>query len=233
MKRLVTIIEDEKEIAELIKRFLTQNNFEVRHYVTAEAMLSGPVTDSCIYLVDWNLPGMKGTDLIRALRAKDKFSPIFMISGYNKAEEVVEGLKAGADDYLIKPFNYDELIVRVENAWSKMNQLKGSLMHYGLKLIPEANSLMREGVILNLTAREYVIFAHLYENRNKPSTREELIACFPAGENVAVRNIDVHIFSLRKKLQRVGLAVETVWGVGYKIVVEESSGNGKDAQTKA
>lgn len=223
MKRLVTIIEDEKEIAELIKRFLTHHNYEVRHFLTAEAFLNGPTVESSLYLVDWNLPGMKGTELIRSIRAKDKFSPIFMISGYNKSEEVVEGLKAGADDYLIKPFNYDELVVRVENAWSKMNQLKGNLLHYGLKLIPEANSIMREGVILNLTSREYVIFAHLYENRNRPSTREELIACFPEGENVAVRNIDVHIFSLRKKLQRIGLAVETVWGVGYKIVVEDGS----------
>lgn len=223
MKRLVTIIEDEKEIAELIKRFLVQNNFEVRHFETAEAYFAAPSIEGSIYLVDWNLPGMKGTDLIRSVRQKDKFSPIFMISGFNKAEEVVEGLKAGADDYLVKPFNYDELVVRVENAWNKMDQLKGSLMNYGLKLIPEANSIMREGVILNLTSREYTIFAHLYENREKASTRDELIACFPEGENVAVRNIDVHIFSLRKKLQKVGLGVETVWGVGYKIVIEETT----------
>lgn len=228
MRRLVTIIEDEIEIADLMQRFLVKNGFDVRHFSNAEALLQGPNLESSIYLVDWNLPGMKGVDLIRSIRARDKFSPIFMVSGYNKSEEIVEGLKAGADDYMVKPFNYDELMVRVENAWSKMNQLKGSLMNYGLKLIPEANSIMREGVILNLTSREYVIFAHLYENRNKPSTREELIACFPEGENVAIRNIDVHIFSLRKKLQRIGLAVETVWGVGYKIVVEEPSDTPKD-----
>lgn len=221
MKRLVTIIEDEKEIADLIKRFLTQQGFEVSHYSSSEDFLSQQVQDSSIYLVDWNLPGMKGVDLIRHVRSKDKFSPIFMISGYNKDEEVVEGLKSGADDYLIKPFNYDELAVRVENAWNKMSQLQANPPQYGIKLIPEANSLMREGIILNLTAREYVIFAHLYQHQGQASTREELISCFDSSEKVAVRNIDVHIFSLRKKLQRVGITVETVWGVGYKIVVEQ------------
>lgn len=222
MKRLVTIIEDEKEIADLIMGFLVKNNFDVRYYENAESYLSVPALDVSIYLIDWNLPGIKGTDLIRSIRYKDKYSPIFLISGFNKSEEIVEGLKAGADDYIVKPFNYDELVVRVENAWNKMNQLKRNLMNFGLKLIPDAHSVMREGVILNLTAREYTIFSHLYETQDKPSTRDELIACFPEGENVAVRNIDVHIFSLRKKLQKIGLGVETVWGIGYKIVIEET-----------
>jgi DNA-binding response OmpR family regulator len=91
-------------------------------------------------------------------------------------------------------------------------------MNVGVKLIPEANAVIRNGVTVNLTAREFIIFNHLYKNSPKPVTREELIAQFEKDMEMTARNIDVHIFSLRKKTDKINLSIETVWGTGYRIV---------------
>lgn len=221
MKRFVTIIEDEQEIGESLSIFLRRKNFEVKHYLSAEEFFSDrDAATDCIYLVDWNLPGIKGIDIIRTIRTRDKFSPIFMVSANSQNQDILQGLKAGADDYLTKPFDFDALAVRIENAWSKLTSLEGNLMTHGVKLIPEANSVMKNGVTVSLTAREFVIFEHLYKIGDTVS-REDLIARFDIKEKMTVRNIDVHIFFLRKKLAKLNMAIITVWGAGYKLLVEK------------
>ena len=219
MKKSIVIIEDEKDIVESLKYLLEKNEFDVIPFLSAEEFFSAKNRpDHTVYLVDWNLPGIKGVDIIKTIRLKDKLSPIFMISAYNKADQIIEGLQSGADDYITKPFNYDELLVRVGNAHSKVSNLQDNLMNVGLKLIPEAHSVMKDGVTVNLTSREFIIFHHLHKNQNIPSTREELIDQFAKDMEMTARNIDVHIFSLRKKLNKINIGIETVWGTGYKLV---------------
>ncbi len=217
MRRFITIIEDEREIGENLALFLRAKEFEVQHYLSAEEYFSDRSHPSeGIYLVDWNLPGISGIDVIKTIRTKDKISPVFMISAYSRNQEIVEGLKAGADDYLTKPFDFDGLAVRIENAWSKLNALEGDLISSGLRLIPEANSVMKDGTTVSLTSREFMIFKQLFEKGDTVS-REELIALFDSTEKMTVRNIDVHIFFLRKKLKKLNLVISTVWGAGYRL----------------
>jgi DNA-binding response OmpR family regulator len=219
MKKSVIIIEDEKDIAESLKYLLEKNDFSVSTFLTAEEFFTAKNRpDHSVYLVDWNLPGIKGVDIIKTIRLKDKLSPIFMISAYNKTDQIIEGLQSGADDYLTKPFNYDELLVRLANAYTKISSLQENLINVGLKLIPEAHTIIKDGVTVNLTSREFVIFHHLYKNSNAASTREELIDQFAKDMEMTARNIDVHIFSLRKKMSKVNIGIETVWGTGYKLV---------------
>ncbi|MBY0517677.1 MAG: response regulator transcription factor [Bacteriovoracaceae bacterium] len=223
MKRFVSIIEDEQEIGESLSMFLRSKKFDVKHYLSAEDFFSDRSAEpQAIYLVDWNLPGIKGIDIIKTIRKRDKLSPIFMLSAYSKNQEIVEGLKAGADDYLTKPFDFDALAVRIENAWTKISGIEGDLVSHGLRLIPEAHSVMKNGVTVSLTAREYVIFARLY-NTADTVNREELIKEFDQSEKMTVRNIDVHIFFLRKKLAKIDMAVTTVWGKGYKLLTESTA----------
>lgn len=220
MNKNVVIIEDELEIIEALKYLLEKNGYSVQGYSSAEDFFSAKSRpDHCVYLVDWNLPGIKGIDIVKTIRLKDKLSPIFMVSAYNKAEQIIEGLKSGADDYLTKPFNYDELLIRVENAYSKVSSLQDNLINVGLKLIPEAHSVIKDGVTVNLTSREFIIFHHLYKHPAVASTREELINQFEKDMEMTARNIDVHIFSLRKKMNKINIGIETVWGTGYKIVL--------------
>jgi two-component system alkaline phosphatase synthesis response regulator PhoP len=220
IERSVVIIEDEKEILEALKYLLERNGFVVQGHLSAEEFFSSRGRpDHCVYLVDWNLPGIKGIDIIRTIRLKDKLSPIFMLSAYNKPEQIIEGLKAGADDYLTKPFHYDELLVRVQNAHGKVTSLQENLMNVGLKLIPEAHSVIKDGVTVSLTSREFIIFNHLYKKRPAPVTREELIDQFENDMQMTARNVDVHIFSLRKKMGKASITIETVWGTGYKVLI--------------
>jgi DNA-binding response OmpR family regulator len=221
MNKTVVVIEDERDIVESIRYFLKKNGFDVDSFETAESFFSlNSRPDNCIYLVDWNLPGIKGTDLIRTIRIKDKLSPIFMISAYNKPDQIVEGLQSGADDYITKPFNFDELLVRITNAYNKVSSLQDNLLNVGLKLIPEAHAIIKEGQTVNLTSREFVIFKYLYDNMDKASSsREEIITQFDKDLEMTARNIDVHIFSLRKKISKINVSVETVWGAGYKLSV--------------
>jgi two-component system alkaline phosphatase synthesis response regulator PhoP len=219
MKKSIVIIEDEKDIVDSLKYLLEKNDFVVSTYLSAEEFFSAKNRpDHCVYLVDWNLPGIKGVDIIRTIRLNDKLSPIFMVSAYNKADQIIEGLQSGADDYITKPFNYDELLVRVGNAYTKVTNYQDNLINFGLKLIPEAHTVIKDGVTVNLTSREFVIFNHLHKHPDVASTREELINQFDKDMEMTARNIDVHIFSLRKKMSKVNIGIETVWGTGYKLI---------------
>ncbi|HXH32278.1 MAG TPA: response regulator transcription factor [Bacteriovoracaceae bacterium] len=212
------IIEDEEQIISTLRYLLEKKEYEVTSCLSAEEFFAeGTPKAHCLYLVDWNLPGIKGVDVIKAVRTKDKISPIFMMSAYDKPEQILEGLSSGADDYLTKPFSYDELLLKIHNAFSKIECLKDNMMNVGIKLIPEAHTVIKDGAIVNLTAREYIIFQHLYKNQEKASNREELIRQFDKDLEMTSRNIDVHIFSLRKKMSKLGITIETVWGTGYKL----------------
>jgi hypothetical protein len=90
-------------------------------------------------------------------------------------------------------------------------------MNVGLKLIPEANSVIKDGVAVNLTAREFVIFQHLHKNQKTPVSREQLIEQFEKEMEVTIRNIDVHVFSLRKKMEKIKIKINTVRGTGYQL----------------
>jgi DNA-binding response OmpR family regulator len=218
MDKNVVIVEDEIEILEALKYLLEKNGFRVQAHSSAEDFfLEKNRPDHCVYLLDWNLPGIKGIDIVKTIRLKDKISPVLMVSAYNKPEQIIEGLKSGADDYLSKPFNYDELLVRVQNAYSKISNLRDNLFNVGLKLIPEAHSVMKDGVTVGLTSREFIIFNHLYKHPDAAATREELINQFDKDIEMTARNVDVHIFSLRKKMNKLKIQIETVWGTGYKI----------------
>jgi DNA-binding response OmpR family regulator len=220
MKKSVVVIEDEKDIIESIQYILENHGFEVTCFMSAEEFFSAKDTPgSCIYLIDWNLPGIKGIEIVRTIRLKDQLSPVFIISAYAKDDQVVEGLQSGADDYLTKPFNYQELLIRVQNAHKKMLVLQENLINVGLKLISEASSVVKDGVMINLTEREFMIFQHLHRNLNQPISREEIIDQFGKDLDITSRNIDVHIFSLRKKIQKLNIAIQTVWGKGYRLII--------------
>lgn len=218
-KKSVVVVEDEQDIASSLKYFLEKNDIDVVTFCSAEEFFAAKnIPEQCIYLVDWNLPGIKGIDIIKTLRLRDKLSPLFMLSANIESGQIIEGLQAGADDYITKPFNYDELLIRIKNALTKFRNLKDNMLNVGLKLIPEAHSVMMDGVTVSLTSREFIIFQHLHNNRNAPSTREELINQFENDSEMTARNIDVHIFSLRKKMNKLKIGIETVWGTGYRLV---------------
>lgn len=219
MKEQICIIEDEEDIVEALCAFFESHEYEVVSYNSAEEFFANRSIDfRGLYLVDWNLPGEPGINIVSKVRAEDKFSPIFMVSAYNKNEDIVTGLKNGADDYITKPFNLDELLQRVKNAQSKYKEFYNEVNFEGINLLPEANAFIKDNQTVNLTKREFIIFQKLHSEQDSPVSREMLIECFAKDDKMTVRNIDVHVFSLRKKIKNVDLRIETVWGMGYKLI---------------
>lgn len=214
----ICIVEDDVVIAETLTDFFSMENYEVIHFDSFENFNNRDLSDfKGIYLIDWNLPDKPGTEIISEIRKKDKVSPVFLVSGYSEKQDIIEGLKIGADDYITKPFNFDELLIRVENALSKYNIIKDSISDEIIKFLPEARSFIKDAQTINLTSREYIIFEYLYQKIDGPVSREELTKQFSASDKITDRNIDVHVFSLRKKIAQVGMKIETVWKKGYKL----------------
>jgi len=214
----ICIIEDENEIVETMTTFLENRGFQVLSFKSAELFYEhAPKDFKGLYLVDWNLPGEPGIEIISKIRLTDKISPIFMVSAFTNKEDIVAGLERGADDYITKPFSFDELTARVKNSLNKFTIINNQTGDEQMKLLPEAKSFIKDGKTVSLTKREYIIFEFLFQKLGLPVTREELIGQFSNEEKMTERNIDVHVFSLRKKLKTVNLMVETIWGIGYKL----------------
>lgn len=228
----MTLIEDETEIAEALNTFFQHRGFSVSYYRSGEDFLkSERIGRGGLYLVDWNLPGVKGVDIVKQIREQDTMSPIFMLSGNCGQADILQGLMAGADDYVTKPFNFEELGQRVENAWAKYGKIEENLINRGLKLFAAANSVIRDGVTLQLTSREFALFCALYESMPEACPRSELINRV-GGDNVTSRNVDVHMFSLRKKVRSLDLSIKTHWGTGYSLSLEPDAGDDNQSEEK-
>jgi DNA-binding response OmpR family regulator len=218
----VSIVEDEQGMLESLMVLFEEDGFSVNGFSSAEDFFMASDRPSrCIYLVDWNLPGIKGLDVIKAIRKNDAVSPIFMVTAYNSSEQMVLALESGADDYITKPFNYDTLLIKVKNASIKACSINEKLLNLGIHVMEEANSIIRDGITVSLTTSEFAIFSFLYKNKNVVSSRDNLLKKLDNSSEIGgtSRNVDVHISSLRKKLVRVKMNIETVRGIGYKLIL--------------
>lgn len=216
MKKFITIIEDDKDTLQGLKLLFETYDYTVLCFSSPAEYLNDDNPREGIFLIDWHLPGMPGTEIVKIIRTKDNVSPIFMMSAHKAEDLIIEALKTGVDHFFKKPFNVDELLIRLNNAYFKIDHLKENLLNIGVKLLPEASTVIKDGIPLALTTREFLIFQYLYLH-NGPISREELLKCFDPDMVKGSRNIDVHVHSLRKKLNQVKMAIDTVWGVGYKL----------------
>ena len=213
----VVIVEDEKQVSDMLRYLIENNNYRVENYQSAEHFFAMRNHHShAIYLVDKNLPGLQGTDIIKTIRTVDKISPVFMLSGHRDETDVSHGLTSGADDYLFKPFHPDHLMMKINNARTKTESILKNLLNVGTKILPDAHALVNEGVTVNFTPKEFAILHRLYERKNQIVSRDELMQ--EGFEDIIARNVDVQVFSIRKKLVKIGLEIETIRGRGYRLV---------------
>lgn len=220
------IVEDEAGIADFLRRGLSEAGYAVDHAADGDEALDwiAIATYDCIVL-DWMLPVRDGVAVCRELRARGIRTPILMLTARDTVDDRVIGLDAGADDYLIKPFAFPELLARVR-ALLRREPLNQSpiLQLADLTLNPATHVVERAGVPIALTAKEFSLLAFLMRRANTVLTREMI------GEHVwnydfdhITNVIDVHIRALRRKIDDpfpVKL-IHTVRGAGYRIGVSE------------
>ena len=225
-KSLIAVIEDERDIQDMIAYNLQREGYEV---VTAErgdeglALVQDKRPD--LIILDLMLPGLDGLSVCQSIRfdTTTQEIPIIVLSAKSEEADVVIGLGLGADDYMPKPFSPRELLARVKavlrRGGNQQQKAEDTLVHEGLRV-----DLLRHQVFLNdeelrLTATEFGLLTTLVGQPGRVFSREQLINRV-LGERVVVidRNIDVHIRSVRKKLGADSGLIETVRGVGYRIV---------------
>lgn len=222
----ILIIEDEQSIAELMRDYLEVNGFESDIAATGdeglEKALSNPYD---LILLDLMLPGMDGLELCKAIRAELDI-PILMVTARKEDIDKIRGFDRGADDYIEKPFNPNELVARVKAHISRFNRLvnrgsiASSLQIKGLEIDRPSRRVTVNGDEKMLTAKEFDLLLFLASNPNQVFSKEHLFERIWGLDSLGdLTTVTVHIRKLREKIEESPSDpkfIETIWGVGYR-----------------
>jgi two-component system phosphate regulon response regulator PhoB len=229
----ILVVEDEIRVRSFIERGLTEEGYTVRVAADGEAaereFSAGGIE---VVLLDWMLPGTSGLDLLLRWRAREDVTPVVMITARDSVDDRVAALNAGADDYLIKPFAFDELVARVRAVLRRAApaEAPAEQIRRGDLVVDSArHEVTCGGSPVDVTPTEFRILRFLAARPGRVFSREEILDGALEGAVVVERTVDVHLASLRRKLGRHGDRIETVRGVGYRFREEEEAGPGGTA----
>ncbi len=218
------IVEDEQRVADFLLRGLLAEGHTCAHAKTGkEGLRFGLEGEFDLILLDMRLPEMHGRDVCAELRKRKVSTPIIILSAMDAVEDVVSGLHAGADDYLTKPFRFDELFARID-AVLRRNQGDQShadeLKFAGIKIDRKSYRVYVDDEEIKMTAKEYAILELMMNNPDRLYSREYILNTVWGLDKDPLTNVvDVYIGKLRKKLSRGGSdsVIETVRGFGYRL----------------
>ena len=229
----VLIVEDEQDIRDLMSFHLSKQKINVDTAedgkIAYDKLLNSKYD---LIIIDWMVPEISGLDLISWMRKKEHIqytTPVLMVTAKSDPESIVLGLETGADDYMVKPFDFNVLRARVQNLLERaefikqsQSQSKPSVLNMkGININRQSHKVKVDGAVLDLTYSEFRMLEMLLSNQGRVLSRKQMIS-FIQGEDVVAssRAIDTHISSLRKKLGPYGDAIETVRGVGYRVSIK-------------
>ena len=204
----ILIIEDEIAIAEGLVDLCELNGYRVKHVVDGETGLAEALSGQYgLVLLDLMLPGMDGFTVCDKIREKDKSLPIIILSAKNSDDDLINGLKFGADDYIPKPFSVPMLLARIEAVLRRSRQTmenEGKLVAGNLRVNFREYTGVRGTEELAFTRKEIEILEYLWNNRDHAIPRSELLRKvwgYENAESVDTRTVDIHITKLRKKIE--------------------------------
>jgi two-component system phosphate regulon response regulator PhoB len=230
MPDLVLIVEDERDLLTALDYNLRREGYRTRTASNgreALALAAGPETPDLV-LLDLMLPDLPGTEVCRQLRAHEatRRTPIVMLTAKTDEVDRVVGFEVGADDYVAKPFSVRELMLRVRAVLRRArpdpsDEPVGLVEHGRLRLDVPAHRAFVDGEEIVLTALEFRLLRTLLERRGRVQSRETLlIDVWGMSPEVTTRTVDTHVKRLRQKLGAAGAYVETLRGVGYRLVAD-------------
>jgi DNA-binding response OmpR family regulator len=214
----VLIVEDDEKVARFIARVLGEEGFITDLCVSgADAVRQANAVVYDVVLLDWMLPDLDGLAVCRELRRGGTVTPIIMLTARGEVRERVLGLEAGADDYVVKPFEIDELLARIQAVLRRTHGF-GRMQLGALEIDRLQRRVILGGRTLDLTAREYMLLLCLAHQADRVVARSELLSQvwatqFDPGSNL----VDVHISRLRDKLGEHAWMIDTVRGKGYRL----------------
>lgn len=222
----ILIVEDNPRIAAFLGKGLSEEGYIVETSADGDEGLDRARTERFdAAIVDVMLPGRSGIDLVRELRAEGSALPILLLTALGRPEEKVQGLDAGADDYLTKPFDFSELSARLRALLRRASGTPTPTLRAGpLELDPSTRQVSVDGAEVQLTPKEYALLEYLLRNADRPLSRAMIMEHvwgirFDPGTNV----VDVFINGLRNKLDPEHQLIQTIRGVGYVLRIPDEA----------
>jgi len=223
----VLLIEDEEKVVRSLQKGLNEHQIEVDYALEgATGLQLAEANEYDVIISDIIVPGLNGTDLTRKLRAKGNHTPVLMLTALTATDDKVEGLEAGADDYMTKPFEFKELLARIKalsrRSKDSANQ-KQVLSFGGIEMNLTAREIHRDGVKVELTPKEFALMEYFIRNQGRAISKVEIAEKvwdinFETNSNV----VEVYVNYLRNKIDKPfgTKLIHTVFGQGYILKVE-------------
>ncbi len=217
----ILLIDNDKTLIDLLQRILTEQNYVIDAVTDGEqGWIYGSTYSYDLIILDWSLPKLDGVSLCKRFRASDYDMPILLLTARNSSQDKVQGLDAGADDYLCKPFDTEELAARIRALLRRLNSDFLSVLSWGnIKLDPCSGEVTYKDQLLSLTAKEYGLLELFLRHPQEVLSIEEIIeSLWSSTEYPAEATVRSHLRRLRKKLKKAGLTedpIATLQGRGY------------------
>ncbi|ACI21615.1 response regulator transcription factor [Thermodesulfovibrio yellowstonii] len=216
----ILIVEDEKSLADIIKKGLEEEGYAVDvAYDGEEGLFMAENQPSDLIILDIMLPIVDGMTILRKIRKAGLKTPVLMLTAKDTVMDKVSGLDSGADDYLTKPFSFEELLARIRALLRRRSDIKASIIEIDDLVINMAtHEVMRGGKQISLSPKEYALLEYMAINKNKVLSRTELIEhIYDENSDFDSNVIDVFINRLRNKIDREfgKKLIHTVRGAGY------------------
>lgn len=215
---VILLVEDDRPLGEATKAILSQYGFQIIWATDGEIALNHiekkPID---MIILDLGIPRIKGLDLLKFIREKEMDTPVIILTALGSLQDRINGLDAGADDYLIKPFDSDELLARIRALSRRSIIEEAQKISYGdIELNLESITVTVKGVRVDVAKREFDILKNLLENQGRVLSRDRLgQLVYGWGSDAESNTLEVHIHNLRKKIGSD--IIKTVRGVGYII----------------
>ena len=219
--KTILLVDDEPRMLDLLSLYLLPMGYTcIKTSSALDALVYLESHHVDLILLDVMMPEMDGWDACREIK-KYWDTPIIMLTAKSEKPDIVKGLNIGADDYILKPFDEEELVARIEAVLRRGKPGDGTISFHGLILKKDSFELLYQNKEILLTPKEFTMMDLFLKNQNKVFSREHLISSiWGFGVSVEDRTIDSHVRNLREKLRKAGFPVDdhllTVWGIGYK-----------------
>jgi DNA-binding response OmpR family regulator len=213
------LVEDEEKVAHFISKGLEEEGYTIDVAYDGKRgleLLKESTYD--LLLLDLMIPEISGLDLLKTIRSWGDNTPVLIITAKSSKEDVVKGLDTGSDDYLTKPFSFDELLARIRALLRRSKVSDSHIIEYkDIVLNPYSRKLHIETNEVELTEKEFLIMEFMLKNTEKPLTRKEIADCVWQNQTDSTNIVDVYVNFLRKKIESVTNKkyIHTVRGTGY------------------
>jgi DNA-binding response OmpR family regulator len=223
----VLVVEDERPIAEFVEKGLREEGYAVNcAHDGEEGLLKALSGDYSLILLDVLLPKLSGLEVLRRIRAEDPGLPVIMLTALGETEDKVEGLDLGANDYLAKPFAFDELLARIRAQLRQPTPAGGAALEVGdLRLDFRTRRVERGSEEVSLTAREFELLAYLMRHPDQVLSRAQILSAVWGYDHDPGTNVlEVYIGYLRRKLATADgeAPIETMRAAGYRLVSRDA-----------